>query len=148
MKKKDESNWYVATRFLSANVCPTLPKPVVDIWQSNAVLEDPGISFRSCLTSASKPKCLLAKVLSISTVTEVTQARFDQTIQLAISGSENFQENQALELELQFTGNIFNSINEDSQAVRSMKQKYIHRYQIAFCFVFNSGSCLWRQPHA
>ncbi len=38
-------------------MCPSPPDPIVKVWDSYAILEDPGITFRHCATSESPTFC-------------------------------------------------------------------------------------------
>ncbi len=42
---------------LQANICPQLPEPAVEIWDSYALLERTGLTYRYCVTNTSKTMC-------------------------------------------------------------------------------------------
>ncbi len=50
------------TLFLAA-ICPTLPETGNEIWEQNAILEDPGQSFEQCVFNYDIPKtCSMIKI--------------------------------------------------------------------------------------
>ena len=57
----------------SAKICPPLPAPEVDTWDSFAVLESPGRSYGSCIWDGAPPSCSYIELKLINQLFRTTR---------------------------------------------------------------------------